>query len=395
MGQLMRSILVRLAVLPLALALLGPAAPPARAVSFEWITIDDPGNPPDDAVMLCCRESMGMTGFGPVDYVYRISRTELTNAQYAEFLNAVASVADPNALFNTRLQDVLRAGGAGSYSYAAKAGRENHPVRFIEHFDGFRFANWLHNGQPSGLQDETTTEDGAYTLLGANPVDVVRNEGASFFVPSEDEWYKAAFWDPVEQRYWSWATGFNPDCPEEDGDCPPVPEPPPGAAERVSANYCPIVDPFPINCPDLYYPESSGPGNTTDVGAYVFSPSPFGTFDQSGNLNELTEGTNIDDDPSDGSLGTETRVTRGGVFNRGLNDSSSHSRLPVDPNNQMLSTLTLRVATVPEPGSVGAIVALGVVLGLARWRRPATPAGRTRLRADRRGAAALPDLGRG
>ena len=392
----MRSILVRFPGLLLALGLLGPAGPPARAVTFDWVTIDDPGNPPDDAVMDCCRESRGLTGFGSVHYVYRIARTELTNAQYAEFLNAVASVEDPNALFNTRLRDVLRQGSAGSYSYVPKAGRENHPVRFIDHFDGFRFANWLHNGQLSGLQDATTTEDGAYTLLGTNPLDVVRNEGAIFFVPSEDEWYKAAFWDPVELHYWTWATGFNPDCPEADGDCPPVPEPPPGGAERVSANYCPIVDPFPINCPEIYYPDIAGPGDTTDVGAYVFSPSHFGTFDQSGNLNELTEGVNIDDEigGADQSLGTEIRVTRGGVFNRGMQDSSSHSRVPVDPNNQMLSTLTLRVATVPEPGAVGVIVALGLVLGLARWRRPAALAERTRLRADLRGASAPPDRGR-
>ncbi len=390
----MRSIPMRFPLL-LALALLGLAGPPARAVSFDWVSIDDPGNPPDDAVMECCRESRGLTGFGSVDYVYRIARFELTNAQYAEFLNAVASEADPHALFNTSLKDVLRQGSAGAYSYVPKLGRENHPVRFIDHFDGFRFANWLHNGQPSGLQDATTTEDGAYTLLGANPLDVVRNEGASFFVPSEDEWYKAAFFDPVEQRYWTWATGFNPDCPELDGDCPPVPEPPPGAVARVSANYCIVPDPpFPINCPDLYWPESSGPNDTTDVGAYVFSPSHFGTFDQSGNLNELTEGVNIDDDPSDGSLGTETRVTRGGVFNRGMQDSSSHSRLPVNPNNQMLSTLTLRVATVPEPGAVGAAVALGLVSGLARWRGRATQATQRGTAAGARGATPLPDGGR-
>jgi formylglycine-generating enzyme required for sulfatase activity len=350
------------------LALLEASGLPARAVTFDWVTVDDPGNPSDDEVMSCCRESHGMTGFGSVAYTYRIARTELTNAQYAEFLNAVASLADPHELFNTRIREIVRGGSAGSFAYEVETGVEDRPARFIDFFDALRYANWLQNGQPTGLQDETTTEDGAYTLLGTNPLDVVRNEGATFFVPSEDEWYKAAFWDPFEQDYWDFATGFNPQCADTGGDCPPVPEPPPGGADRVSANYCPDL-PQTISCPPGW-PDTAGPGDTSDAGAYVFSPSPFGTFDQSGNLAELTEGVNVDDDPNDGTFGIETRVMRGGTWNRGVNDISSHSRVPFDPNNQLLGNVTLRVATVPEPGA-GRVGILCVVVGLARWRRRA------------------------
>ncbi len=38
------------------------------------------------------------------------------------------------------------------------------PVNFVSFWDGLRFANWLHNGQPTGAQGNSTTEDGAYTL---------------------------------------------------------------------------------------------------------------------------------------------------------------------------------------------------------------------------------------
>jgi hypothetical protein len=60
------------------------------------------------------------------------------------------------------------------------------PVNFVSWYDCLRFANWLHNGQPTGAQDSTTTEDGAYDLsLGSS---VVRKAGATAFLTSEDEW---------------------------------------------------------------------------------------------------------------------------------------------------------------------------------------------------------------
>ena len=81
---------------------------------------------------------------------YRISTTEVTNAQYAEFLNAKAAT-DPNALYNTSMGSgfggITRSGSSGSYSYSAIAGRENMPVNFVSFYDSLRFANWLGNGQ--------------------------------------------------------------------------------------------------------------------------------------------------------------------------------------------------------------------------------------------------------
>jgi hypothetical protein len=72
-------------------------------------------------------------------------------------------------------------------------------VDFVSFWNALRFANWLHNGQPRGLQDETTTEDGAYTLTPTGIVNntITRNPGAVVFLPSENEWYKAAYYDPA------------------------------------------------------------------------------------------------------------------------------------------------------------------------------------------------------
>jgi hypothetical protein len=68
-------------------------------------------------------------------------------------------------------------------------------VTLVSWFDAARFANWLQNGQPTGGQGAGTTETGAYTLSGATSGVFVRNPDATFGLPSENEWYKAAYYD--------------------------------------------------------------------------------------------------------------------------------------------------------------------------------------------------------
>jgi len=58
-------------------------------VSFDWATVDVPGNAPDTQVMTKGPVPDFTTGYGAVDYTYRIAKQQVTNLQYAEFLNAV------------------------------------------------------------------------------------------------------------------------------------------------------------------------------------------------------------------------------------------------------------------------------------------------------------------
>ena len=81
------------------------------------------------------------------------------------------AASDPNALYNPEMASssaggIERSGSEGSFTYSAKAGMADKPVVFVSYYDALRFVNWLQNGQPTGPQSISTTEDGAYTIRG-------------------------------------------------------------------------------------------------------------------------------------------------------------------------------------------------------------------------------------
>ena len=87
---------------------------------------------------------------------------------------------------------------------------------WVSFFDCVRFANWMNNGQGNA-----STESGAYTLLGgtatpSNATTITRNAGANIFLPSENEWYKAAYYKGggTNAGYWDFATQSSNACPD-------------------------------------------------------------------------------------------------------------------------------------------------------------------------------------
>jgi formylglycine-generating enzyme len=163
----------------------------APAATIEMVTVGNPGNAPDTR--------FNGIPIGSVSYVYQIGKYEVTAGQYTEFLNAVAK-ADPNGLYNTDTAtpvgflgaNIQRTGSSPNYSYSVAADWADRPVNYVSFWDAARFANWLHNVQPTGAQGPGTTEDGAYHDVG-NQTLFGRNAGAKFVIPTEDEWYKAAY----------------------------------------------------------------------------------------------------------------------------------------------------------------------------------------------------------
>src|SRR3954453_19012233 len=105
----------------IAFALFYPRA--AQAITIETVPIGNPGNAGESQPS---QPSQGHAGgiFGRVTTDYRIATTEVTNAQYVAFLNAVAA-ADPSGLYNSQMGStsrggITRSGSAGSFTYSVK-----------------------------------------------------------------------------------------------------------------------------------------------------------------------------------------------------------------------------------------------------------------------------------
>ena len=316
----MRLVLVLVALL---------AAIPASAVTIEWVYVGEPDNPPD---------TTNCSGCGSVSYGYYISKYEVTNAQYAELLNAKAA-SDPLGLYNTSMGSdatfggITRSGISGSYGYTVKAGFENKPVTYVSFYDSLRFANWLNNGQGS-----TSTETGAYTLLGAatpsNGLTVTRNPGALTFLPSDDEWYKAAYYDPALPGYYDYPAGI----------------------DTPTTCATPSATPNTANC-------QSAVDALTDVGSYTGSVSPNGTFDQGGNVAEWNETIVV------GTLNPLLRFRRlwGGSW-ESTDDDLAGAFPGSTPPAAAKNSVGIRVASlVPEPDA--GLLGITAVLGLAANRR--------------------------
>ncbi len=292
--------------------------------SIDTVTINDEGNVAD------------VNGYGAVAYTYQLGRYEVTIGQYIEFLNSAAAVDiyglyNPNMETNPDVASILRSGDSGSYTYSA-IGNSNRPVVYVSWFDAARFANWLNNGATNGA----STETGAYTLNGATNGIISKNPDASWWIPSEDEWYKGAYYKGggTNTGYWSYAT--------QSDTLPNATATTPGNSNSANFN-----DVRPAG------------DKLTEVGAYSSSPSSYFTYDQSGNVYEWNDAV------IDGNL----RGLRGSDW-RGNDESMASSyRYYSAPDTEEWSYIGFRVATVPEPSTYALLLLSGAVSLWALKRR--------------------------
>lgn len=325
--------------------LVGFVAGTALAVNIETVAVGNVGDAADTRY--------AAPGYGSVHYTYNIGKYEVTAGQYTEFLNAVAAT-DTYGLYMTSMANIWscgisRSGSPGSYQYHVDAAFVNRPVNVVSWGDAARFANWLHNGQPTGMQDATTTEDGAYTLNGATTnaelLTIVRSADWKWAITSEDEWYKAAYYNPFASSYYKYPTSNDSFVYRDLNDL-----------SGNNANYYGVT--YPIDSP--YY--------TTVVGQFKNSASPYGTFDQGGNVREWTEAV----------IGSH-RGVRGGTFGDTYMSMLASIRESRSPADELIFT-GFRVVEVPEPSMV-VLLGLGVLgmLRPPRMVRGALPADMPRL----------------
>ena len=324
---------------------------PAVALTMDFVQVGNPGNAADPA------NSGSVPGIGTVNVTFGIGTYEVTNAQYVEFLNSVDQTgANALALYDAQMGStawggiLFNAGAANGAKFSIRTGFDNMPVVYLSFFDAARFTNWLHNGQGGG-----STETGAYTFTGGtstpgNASTVTRNTGAKFWLPSESEWYKAAYHQPVglggtASNYWVFPMQT---------DLEPFSDQPPGATPdntRVGNFF--KSDGINNGYDDGYVvPFDHVQNNLTAVGAYTQSKSFYGTFDLGGNVSEWNDSTD----------GIGGRGVRGGAWDGSSVNQRASSRSFFDGSGAG-NTVGFRVATVPEPSVIG--LAISALLGLA------------------------------
>ncbi len=333
------------------------------------MSVGDPGNPTVAVVPFqpeiysdCQAAPAGQSGcltVGGVTYPYEIGELEITVDQYVAFLNTV----DPDGtnklglyLDNMsptawpRYGSISRASGTetaqGHHYSVAYPAWAHKPIGFTDFHGAARFVNSLANGDvvsrtrsssdgfdvvTYSIRLSSRTEQGMYDLAAKG---ATRTGTTGFVIPSNDEWIKAAYYDPAgggTDSYWEYPTGpfKEPNAALLDpatGDVvnastQPLSAYTPGgrtAASGTYPNWCPpevgkeaceTTNPLGLSA-DAY--QTNFRANLATVGQTA-TRSPWGTLDQGGNVVEWTD--SIAASPTGSADGRTWRYEHGGVTN--------------------------------------------------------------------------------
>lgn len=279
-----------------------------RGVDIDFVTIGNPGNAADTVTQdwgepLHC---------GAVDYEFRMGKYEITNAQWNAFVNLAGAPT-----------------GNDPYAYDSSAyftGLQQ-PTNEVSWYEAAQFCNYLTSGNK--LQGAYLFQDGWFT--GIDRAAAQTAYGTIYVIPTEDEWYKAAYHknDGVTGNYWLYPTRSN-STPSND-----LIHPDPGN----NANF--YQNGYTIGSPDYL----------TNVGEFENSASAYGTFDQGGNVWEWNET----------AFGSNRGLRGGSSFYSGIYDPRSSIRYYSGPNYENV-TIGFRVASVPEPCGLALLLVGGLIL---------------------------------
>lgn len=341
-------------VATLAVACCSLPATPAHADVFtpptpehRWAVIGSPGNAPNQYV-----EQPGGTvrSRGGVAYEYAITRTEITASQWNEFVQAYTPFINPasrfdSRFFSDRFRPIFLPNNQVRYEMIPAAAE--YPVEIGWRYAA-RYCNWLHNGK---VNEAWAFENGAYDTSTFGDVaggyftdQVAHNPDAKFWIPTIDEWYKAAYFDPSKNGqnqpvYWLYPTT---------SDTAPISGLPQDGGETSAG--------VPRTGPEFDYPPTA---------AYADVMSPWGLWDLSGGYSEWLESVSqYQDDLPDGRLRVGSRV---GQDNWDLYDRST-GLMPFGSPRSGYGGVRI-VAAVPEPAAFSGVLIMWTLSRTTRRTR--------------------------
>lgn len=295
-----------------------------NAFTIDFVTIGDPGNANDSGTT-----GSYFTPYGGVGYTFQMGTYEISE-------DMINKANTEGGLFITKdTVGVNKAATSVSWNEAA------------------RFVNWLNVSQsyapaykfslnPGDVGYVSNTQANTDLVLwtvsdaGYDPSNMYRNSNAHYFLPSENEWYKAAFYSGSGTTYFDYATGSN-----------TIPT---------------AVASGTLSGTAVYDGVTGAPADITQAGGL----SPYGTMGQDGNVWEWTESAVFG--PNDSSSGA--RAFRGGFLFGSESLLRSSVRRGSFPPASSVDTVGFRVASVPEP-STTVLMLSASVFALARRRRRA------------------------
>jgi formylglycine-generating enzyme len=280
-----------------------------NSFDIKFVSIGNPGNSGDPT------GSPSMVG--AVNYPYRIATYEISQDAIDKANAASTANGTPLNITTNELESP----------------EPNDPATYISWDEAARFVNWLNTscGYPPayrGLASWVGTE-------GFDPSNPYRNSLAKYFLPTEDEWYKAAYYDPSTQIYYDHATG---------SDIAPL-------SVSVGTDPSTAIYDFDWTADSLF-----GYADVTQAGGL----SPYGTMGQGGNVWEYME---TGEERTDGLY----RFSRGGGYLSSAAQISSSSNVSVFYTVSIVGGFRVASIPIPEPTSV-ALAALGCA-AIAHRRR--------------------------
>lgn len=255
-----------------------------RGIGMDFVTIGNPGNAADTQVMDFGDHT---TGYGAVGNNYRIGKYEVTNSQWNSFTAAAgAPTGNPS----------------NAYDDSAYFTGAQQPTQYVSWYETLQFCNYLTSGDKSkGAYQFSGNNDNPADFLGIDRAAAQATYGTIYYLPTEDEWYKAAYYKPNGSGYSLYPNG---------------------------QNTIPAAD----NGWNYWGGSYSIPW---DVGTGTQEQN--GTFDMAGNVREWNE--------------TTSYRYRGGSYGESGNLNASTFRPGGAPSEES-SFVGFRVASVPEPATL-------------------------------------------